>query len=125
MGTAFVLFAEPLVGLFTREPAVAAVAALCLRVVSYGFLFYAYGMVIPQSFNGAGDTTTPTLINRGCFWLWEIPLAYVLARHAGLGPPRRVHGDHDCLLDARRRERRDLPARALEAASGVARGVSG
>lgn len=86
VGTAFVLFAEPLIGLFTREPAVATVGVLCLRVVSYGFVFYAYGMVITQSFNGAGDTTTPTLINLGCFWLWEIPLAYVLARPAGLGP---------------------------------------
>jgi len=59
---------------------------LCLRTISYGFLFYAYGMVLTQSFNGAGDAWTPTWINLGCFWLWEVPLAYLLARHAGLGP---------------------------------------
>ena len=86
VGAVFVAFAEPIVSVFTRDPAIAPVAVLCLRTISYGFLFYAYGMVITQSFNGAGDRWTPTWINLGCFWLWEIPLAYLLARHAGLGP---------------------------------------
>ena len=49
-------------------------------------MFYAYGMVLTQSFNGAGDTWTPTIINLFVFWLWEIPLAYVLAKPIGLGP---------------------------------------
>jgi Na+-driven multidrug efflux pump len=86
VGAVFVLCAEPIVRLFTHDPLVAPVAVLCLRVISYGFVFYAYGMVITQSFNGAGDTLTPTLINLVCFWLWELPLAYWLARRAGLGP---------------------------------------
>jgi putative MATE family efflux protein len=86
VGALFVAFAEPIVRVFTRDPAIAPIAVLCLRTISYGFLFYAYGMVITQSFNGAGDTWTPTWINLACFWLWEIPLAYLLARHAGLGP---------------------------------------
>src|SRR6266700_1207029 len=86
VGALFVALAGPIVSVFTRDPAVAPIAELCLRTISYGFLFYAYGMVITQSFNGAGDTWTPTWINLGCFWLWEIPLAYLLARHAGLGP---------------------------------------
>ena len=86
VGALFVVFAEPIVRVFTRDPAIAPIAVLCLRTISYGFLFYAYGMVITQSFNGAGDTWTPTWINLACFWLWEIPLAYLLARHAGLGP---------------------------------------
>src|SRR2546430_8845412 len=86
VGAVFVLLAGPIVDVFTRDPAVAPVAVVTLRTISYGFLFYAYGMVITQSFNGAGDTWTPTWINLGCFWLWEVPLAYWLARHAGLGP---------------------------------------
>jgi putative MATE family efflux protein len=86
VGALFVAFAEPIVSVFTHDPAIAPIAVLCLRTISYGFLFYAYGMVITQSFNGAGDTWTPTWINLACFWLWEIPLAYLLARHAGLGP---------------------------------------
>jgi Na+-driven multidrug efflux pump len=61
-------------------------AIACLRTVSCGFLFYAFGMVLGQSFNGAGDTWTPTWINLGCFWLFEIPAAYILSTPLGLGP---------------------------------------
>jgi putative MATE family efflux protein len=85
-GLVFVVFANPIARLFTNDPMVAPVAADCLRIISYGYLFYAYGMVLTNSFNGAGDTWTPTWLNLFCFWLWEIPLAYVLARHFGLGP---------------------------------------
>jgi Na+-driven multidrug efflux pump len=80
VGLLFVVFARPLVSFFTSDPAVAPYAVDCLRVVALGFVFYAYGMVLTASFNGAGDTTTPTLLNLGVFWLWEIPLAYVLAK---------------------------------------------
>lgn len=86
VGFVFVSFAEHITGLFTADPQILAYATDCLRVIAYGFLFYAYGMVITQSFNGAGDTFTPTIINLFVFWMWEIPLAYVLAIHFGLGP---------------------------------------
>jgi putative MATE family efflux protein len=87
VGVLFETLTRPLIGLFTSDPAVAEIAVACLRTVAAGFLFYAYGMVLVQAFNGAGDTFTPTMINLFCFWLWEIPLAYVLAKRVGLGPP--------------------------------------
>jgi putative MATE family efflux protein len=86
VGVVFVVLAPLIVSLFTREPEVARYAVQALRIVSAGYLFYAYGMVLSNSFNGAGDTATPTLINIGCFWLFEIPLAYTLAIPLGLGP---------------------------------------
>jgi len=86
VGLVFVLFARQIIGLFTEDPNVVPYGVDCLRIVAYGFLFYAYGMVITQSFNGAGDTWTPTIINLFVFWLWELPLAYTLAIILGLGP---------------------------------------
>jgi len=87
LGMIFVAFASTVVGWFTQDPGVAPIAALGLRIISAGFPFYAAGYVLTQSFNGAGDTWTPTLINLGCFWLFEIPLAFVLGRTLALGPP--------------------------------------
>jgi len=82
----FILWPEPLIGVFTPDPEVRALGALCLRVVSYGYAFYAWGMVMVQAFNGAGNTTTPTWINLFCYWLFQIPLAFALARGLGMGP---------------------------------------
>ena len=79
-------FAPQIIWLYTDDPDVAKYGVDCLRIVSYGFLFYAYGMVLGQSFNGAGDTWTPTIINLFVFWLWEIPLAYILGVKFGFGP---------------------------------------
>jgi Na+-driven multidrug efflux pump len=72
--------------LFTADAGVAGYAIDCLRLVAMGFVFYAYGMVLTQAFNGAGDTWTPTLINLACFWAFEIPLAWFLAFTVGMGP---------------------------------------
>ena len=79
VGLVFISFAEPIVRLFTQDPAVVPLGAACLRIVSYGNLGYAYFMVMMQAFNGAGDTVTPTIVNFFGFWLFEIPLAYWLA----------------------------------------------
>ncbi len=89
IGLLFVLFADQIVSVFTQAaagPEVQRYGADALRIIACGFLFYAYGMVITQSFNGAGDTWTPTVINLFVFWLWEIPLAYILAIHFEMGP---------------------------------------
>jgi putative MATE family efflux protein len=81
----FILFPGPVVRIFTSDPEVARYAVDCLRFISYGYAFYAWGMVMVQAFNGAGDTATPTAINFLCYWLVQIPLAWTLARQVGLG----------------------------------------
>lgn len=84
VGAAFLLFAEPVIGIFTSDPEVRRYGVSCLRMVSYGYPFYAWGMVMVQAFNGAGDTWTPTWINLCCYWLFQIPLAWALAHPFGL-----------------------------------------
>jgi putative MATE family efflux protein len=86
IGVIFILFAPGIVSIFTTEPEPLRWGVLCLRIVSCGFLFYAYGMVLTQSFNGAGDAWTPTWINLFCFWLFELPFGYFAAHHFGWGP---------------------------------------
>lgn len=82
----YIALSDQLVGIFTKDAKVLAAGSECLRVVSYGYVLFAWGMVMPQAFNGAGDTMTPTKINFFVFWVLEIPLAYLLAIRAGLGP---------------------------------------
>ncbi len=67
------------IGLFTNNFEVIAAGSASLRIIAYGFAFYGVGMVLVQSFNGAGDTRTPTIINLVAFWMTEIPLAYLLS----------------------------------------------
>ena len=86
IGVLFVLFAPGIIAIFTRDPAIAPSGVACLRIVSAGFVFYAYGMVVSNAFNGAGDTWTPTVLNLVCFWLLEVPLAWALSRLPAFGP---------------------------------------
>src|SRR5260221_7182599 len=79
IGVVFIIFAEPIVRLFTHDAAVDPLASSCLRIVSCGNIGYAYAMVMLQAFNGAGDTLTPTIVDFFGFWMFEIPLAYFLA----------------------------------------------
>jgi putative MATE family efflux protein len=82
----FVFFAGPIIGIFTKEAAIQQVGAQALRIIGMGYIFYGIGMVMMQALNGAGDTKTPTLINFVGFWLFQIPLAYGLAKTMGMGP---------------------------------------
>ena len=84
VGIVFICFARPIIGLFTQDPAVVPTAVDCLRIFSCGNIAFAYGMVLLQAFNGAGDTLTPTYVNFFGFWVVEIPLAWWLAMHTSL-----------------------------------------
>jgi putative MATE family efflux protein len=86
VGLGFLLFAPQLISLFSNDPEVTAYGVRCLRIVAAGFLFYGYGLVFTAAFNGAGDAWTPTWINLACFWMLELPLAWVLAHTLGFGP---------------------------------------
>src|SRR5262249_36952800 len=86
IGILFVVFAGSIASFFTTDPEVLALSSYTLRVVAYGFIFYAVGMVLETAFNGAGDTWTPTYLALGVFWAFEVPLAYVLSYKFGMGP---------------------------------------
>lgn len=81
----YLIFAKQIVGTFNSTPDVVQNGALCLQIIAAGYIFYAYGMVVSNAFNGSGDTQTPTKINFISFWLFQLPVAYVLAIVLGFG----------------------------------------
>ncbi len=82
----YLIFSPQIISLFTSEPEVVQNGALCLRVIAAGYIFYGYGMVVINAFNGSGDTTTPTWINFVCFWVFQLPFAYLMALTLDFGP---------------------------------------
>lgn len=86
IAVAFLMLARPIIGVFTSDPAAAATGADCLRIIGSCYVFYAWGMVMVQAFNGAGDTVTPMIVNLFCYWAFQIPLGWALAVPAGFGP---------------------------------------
>jgi Na+-driven multidrug efflux pump len=81
----YLLFAYEIVGWFNENPVVIENGGLCLQIIAMGYIFYAYGMVVTQAFNGAGDTGTPTKINFLAFWMFQLPVAYLMALIFDLG----------------------------------------
>ena len=84
VGLILILFPAYFINFFIKDEAVQEAGVVCLRIVSIGFIAYGFGMVLVNSFNGAGDTTTPLKINIFAFWLIEIPLAWILSLKAGM-----------------------------------------
>ena len=75
----YLFFAEDIILSFNSTPQVVEYGTLCLQIIAAGYVFYAYGMVLTQAFNGAGDTNTPTKINFLIFWVLQLPFAYIMA----------------------------------------------
>ncbi|WP_242121361.1 MATE family efflux transporter [Aestuariivivens sediminicola] len=82
----YLVFAPQIITLFNATDAVVISGSKCLRIIAAGYIFYGYGMVVINAFNGAGDTKTPTYINFVCFWLFQLPFAYVMALTLNIGP---------------------------------------
>lgn len=81
----FYFISEPIMRIFTVDEQAVHYGTQCLRIVAFGYVFYGYGMVIVQAFNGAGDSLTPTILNLFCYWLFQVPLAWLLANRTELG----------------------------------------
>ncbi|WP_350286065.1 MATE family efflux transporter [uncultured Croceitalea sp.] len=81
----YLIFAKQIIGWFNATPSVVQSGGLCLQIIAIGYIFYAYGMVVTQAFNGSGDTQTPTKINLVAFWLFQVPMAYLLALYFDFG----------------------------------------
>lgn len=81
-----ICFGRTFISFFTNDPQIQAIALQANYILSLGFVFYGVGMVLVNAFNGAGDTWTPTWINFFGFWLFQIPLAYLLAKYFEMGP---------------------------------------
>lgn len=82
----FLLFASPIISIFTSQPEVHRFGVLSMQIIGSGYIFYGIGMVMVQALNGAGDTKTPTWINIVGFWLFQIPFAFLLAKVFKMGP---------------------------------------
>jgi putative MATE family efflux protein len=82
---AFYFLSEAIMGIFSEDADVILFGTQCLRIVAFGYVFYGYGMVIIQAINGAGDTTTPTILNLFGYWCFQIPLAYMMSTKWGFG----------------------------------------
>jgi putative MATE family efflux protein len=79
-------FGKSFISFFSDNASIQKIALQAIYIMASGYVFYGIGMVLVNTFNGAGDTWTPTWVNLCGFWLFQIPLAYVLSKHFGMGP---------------------------------------
>jgi len=77
----FYLFGSPIVNFMNSDIQARRFALQTLRIVSLGYVFFGISMAMLNAFNGAGDTRTPTFVNLVAFWLFQIPLAWVLSQY--------------------------------------------
>jgi len=82
----FLLCSFPIIGVYTNQSDVQDYGVRALQIIGAGYIFYGIGMVMVQALNGAGDTRTPTWINFVGFWLFQVPLAYFMAKVLAWGP---------------------------------------
>lgn len=82
----YLIFAPQIIEIFNETADVVKYGSLCLRIMTAPFVFYGFGMIALNAFNGAGDTKTPTYINFVCFWLLQLPFAYIVAIPLNYGP---------------------------------------
>ena len=82
----FFLFPTEISTIFSSEPEVVRISALCLRIFAYSYVFWGFGVITVLAFNGAGDTATPTWINFWVYWVVQLPLALLLAVKLDYGP---------------------------------------
>jgi Na+-driven multidrug efflux pump len=80
VGIVLALLAPTIAGAYVVDPEVAQRMCVNLRLLCASYPFFACGMVFASALNGAGDSRTAMRINLLCFWLWEIPLAWLLAK---------------------------------------------
>ncbi len=79
------LFAESIVGIFTKDAELIGWTSRFLRVSAVGYLALGPGTVLMQSLAGAGDTFAPMIIGVVTAWAIQLPLALLLPNIGDFG----------------------------------------
>ena len=82
---AILLWAEPLVRVFNTDPEVVKITSQYLRIGAAGYAFMGAYYVLQNAISGAGDTVPPLLVTVINFWMFQIPLAFLLSRYTDMG----------------------------------------
>jgi putative MATE family efflux protein len=83
-GTAFLLWAEGVIGIFNRTPQVVTLGSAYIRITTLSYAFLAMSIVLANALNGAGDAVSPMIILAVTFLGIRIALAYLLPNLFGL-----------------------------------------